>query len=644
MGATEPNGQPGLPPMSDSSSRLSQLTDTETAPLLYRTVRNMQTEQLLGVADRTLRQLVVPSLPLDADQWYDRRVPSGLAIRPGPIRGNTTTLRRCLGSETRASYRERADETVSGTVTLLSRSVSVADDDGVGWLADDVLEPPAMWALQFHGFEFLSWATLGYDGPEACPAVIETFADWLADWDDAGATRIGAPGYLRRAWTPHAVSLRVMHLVRLCAWVRRDTGIEALAARLVYRNAAFLSNHVEYDVGGNHLIENGAALVLAGTLFDGEGEGWLQQGIDVLVDAGDQFLEDGGHFERSPMYHAIALTRYLTVVDLLRRQGRSIPTELREVAVEATAFLQRLSPPDGRIPLWNDAVFGEALPMAAALRYADAVGVDATATAGESLPASGYYWLGDGDDRLLVDGGQPGPAHLPGHTHNDQLAVSFWADGKRLLTDSGTPSYAPTNRREYARSVRAHNTVQYGDTEPMAIGGSYLLGRRVEPSATVTGADGVDVFDGRYSREATPRYSHRRRVYHDEDWWLVWDTVDADAAATVTSRLHVAPGVEVEHVDDGGQPRFELVAGESSAASVVPLGAKRVTLATSEFFPEFGRAESRPKLSLESDGSAVNFGFLLSRATPRSVAVDHDGAGVAGLSIDDDYRSLPATT
>ena len=630
--------------MSGGHSRLAQLTDPETAPLLYETVRNMEPGQLLGVADRTLRQFVVPSLPVDADQWYERQVPSGLAIRPEAIRGNTTTLRRCLGESTREAHRERADETAGGTVTLLSRSLSVAGEDGIGWLDDAVLEPPAMWALKFHGFEFLSWVTLGYDGPETCPAVVESFADWLADWNDAEATAIGAPSYLRRAWTPHAVSLRVLNLARFCAWVRRDTGVEALAARLVYRNAAFLANHVEHDVGGNHLIENGAALVMAGALFDGEGEAWLQQGVDVLRAASEQFLDDGGHFERSPMYHTIALVRYLTVVDLLRRQGRSVPSEIREVAVEATAFLRRLTPPDGQIPLLNDSVFGEAPPLPAVLRYADAVGVDATATPGKSLSASGYYWLGEGDDRLLVDGGLPGPAHLPGHTHNDQLAVSFWADGERLLTDTGTPAYAPTTQREYARSVRAHNTVQYGDTEPMPVGGSYLLGRRVEPSATVTERDGVAVFDGRYSREGAPRYTHRRRVYHDEDWWLVWDTVDADGPATVTSRLHAAPDIDLEHVDNGGQPRFRLTGSDGSAlASVVPLGAERATVATSEFVPEFGRARSRAKLSMQSDGSTVHCGFLLSTDAPRSVAVDHDGTSVAGLSTDDEYRPLPAS-
>jgi hypothetical protein len=629
--------------MSGGQSRLSQLADRETAPLLYETVRNMESTQLLGIADRTLRQLVVPSLPVDADQWYDRKVPSGLAVTSDSVRGNTTTLRRCLDETSREGHRERATEATTGSLRLLNRPLSIADADGIDWFDETVFEQPELWALQCHGFDFLSWATLGYDDPGESPAVVETFADWLADWYETEETQIGGASYLRRGWTPYAVSLRLRNLVRFCAWVRRDTGVEALAAHLVYRNAAFLANHVEYDVGGNHLVENGVALVMAGSLFDGAGDEWLRQGVDVLVDASDQFLDDGGHFERSPMYHAVTLTRYLTAVDLLRRQGRSVPDELREVAEAGTQFLRRLSPPDGKIPLLNDAVFGEALPLDAVFRYADAVGVDATATAGESLPASGYYWLGSGDDRLLVDGGQPGPAHLPGHTHNDQLSVSFWADGERLLTDTGSYEYAPTDRRGYERSVAAHNTVQYDDVEPMPVGGSYLLGRRVAPTARGSESGGVELFDGAYSRDASPEYTHRRRVYHAENWWLVWDTVDATDAAPVTSRLHVAPGVDVDH-DGSGQPRFDLSpeGREEPVASIVPLGAERATVATSRYFPEFGRAESRPKLSFQSSGSAVQFGFLLSTDTPESVAVDHDGATVAGLSVDDDYHVLPS--
>jgi len=559
--------------MGDDTTLLSQLTDPGTVPLLFATARNMRARQLAGIGGRILRQFVVPSLPIDFDDRYERAVPPELTLTTEAIRGNTTTLRGCLSGAERRRHREWATAAAAGDVTFLNHTVRVDGSDGVDWMGEAVLDPPPLWALKFHGFEFLRWAYLGHDSPDACPAVARVFRQWLEDWQMTDETRIGHSGYLRGAWTPHAVSLRVLNTARFCSWIPSDSRLYPLAARLLYRNAAFLSNHVEYDVDGNHLIENGAALVMAGIAFKDVGDEWLSQGIDVLTAASEQFLPDGGHFELSPMYHVQCLIRYLTVVDLLHRTARKPPTELREVAASATRFLRAITPPDDRLPLLNDAVFDEVIGPPSCLAYADAVGSNAGSREGASvLCASGYYWLGDGDDRLLVDGGKPGPAHLPGHTHNDQLAVSFWADGKRLLTDSGTPPYAPTNRREYARSVRAHNTVQYGDTEPMAVGGSYLLGRRVEPSATVTSADGVDVFDGRYSREAPPRYSHRRRVYHDEDWWLVWDTVDADAAATVTSRLHAAPGVEVEHVDDGGQPRFELVAGESSAASVVPLG------------------------------------------------------------------------
>ncbi|MBX0302883.1 alginate lyase family protein [Haloarcula salinisoli] len=635
--------------MSDVDSRLAQLTDTETMPVLYNTVRNMESEQLLGIADRTLRQLVVPSLPVDTDQWYDRKVPSGLAFAPETVRGNTTTLRRCLGGDDRRRYRERASEAGRGSVTFLNRTVDIGESDGVDWFSSAVLEPPELWALQFHGFEFLSWAYLGHDEPQACPATVEAFSDWLEDWYGADETRIGTDGYLRRGWTPYAVSLRIVHLARFCAWVRNDTGVETLAARILYRNAAFLANHVEYDVGGNHLIENGLALLLAGSLFEEEGTQWTETGIEILVDASDQFLADGGHFERSPMYHVIALSRYLTAVDTLRREGRDVPSELLDVATSGTEFLRQLRPPDGRLPLVNDAVFGEALPVDACLRYADAVGIQSGSVGAASLDASGYYWLGEGEDRMLVDGGQSGPAHLPGHSHNDQFAITFWADGQRLLTDTGTYEYAPTDKRQYSRSVAAHNTVQYGDIEPIPISGSYLLGRRLDPTVREAEGDGVQFFDGRYSRRGRlqTQYSHRRRIYHDEDWWLVWDTVDASESAPVTSRLHVQPGIDVATETDSTQPRFELAAADGNTddplASLVPLGADSATVATSQYFPEFRRAETRPKLSMTAEGRSVQFGWLLSRRPRRSVAVEHDGETVTGVSIDDRYRSLPAT-
>jgi uncharacterized heparinase superfamily protein len=654
--------------VSDLQSRLARLVDGRTLPLLFRTAANMEPRQLVGVAERKLRHAVVPPLPVDFDARYDSRVPERLTCSPAPLRANTAILRRSLSADERATFRARAAEATDGDVTFLDRTVRVEDGDGVGWHGEAVYEPPALWALKFHGFEFLKGAYLGHDDPTDCPAATETFPWWLADWQADDGTDIGTEAYLRRAWTPHSVSFRLMNVARYYAWLRADEGHPALAARLhrlLHRNASFLANHVEHDVGGNHLIENGVALLIAGLLVDDAGDPWVETGVSVLCDAADQFLPDGGHFELSPMYHVQTLTRYLTALDLLRRYGHTPPAAIRDAAERGTRFLRAIEPPDGELPLLNDAVHGESLSLRACLRYASAVGVDPGPSTTTALPDSGYYWLGRGEDALLVDAGGIGPRHLPAHSHNDQLSILLWADGRPVLTDTGTYEYAPTERRQCTRSVAAHNTVQYGDVEPIPIAGSYLMGRRFEPTVEYGVADGVTVFDGAYRRAGggPDAYAHRRRIYADDDWWLVWDHVAASEPRPVRSRLHVDPAVTVETTapadttasavpstfalradDDGTDDDGDGDSDRNGAlAYLYPLDADEATVGTSPYYPAFLTEVERESLTLGASGADISFGFLLSTRPYDAVAVECDDDGPVTLSLDGTERGLPET-
>ncbi|MDS0299660.1 heparinase II/III family protein [Halogeometricum sp. S1BR25-6] len=632
--------------MSGDGSSSRRFADVRTLSLLFRTVSNMKPRQLAGVADRKLRHAVVPALPVDFDARYDRRVPDDLSCTPGPLRANTTVLRRSLSGADRSAFRARAAEATDGEATFLDRTIRVEGPDGVGWHDEAVYEPPALWALKFHGFEFLRGAYLGHDDPTDCPAATETFPRWLADWQADESTNIGTEAYLRRAWTPHSVSFRLLNAARYYAWLGADERHPALAARLqrlLYRNASFLSNHVEHDIGGNHLIENGIALVVAGLLVDDAGDPWVDAGVEVLVDAADQFLADGGHFELSPMYHVLTLTRYLTALDLLRRYGRTPPSEIRAAAERGTAFLRAIAPPDRRLPLLNDSVHGESLSLRACLRYASAVGVDPGPSATTAMPDSGYYWLGRGDDALLVDAGGIGPPHLPAHSHNDQFSVLLWVDGRSVLTDTGTYEYAPTDRRQHTRSVAAHNTVQYGDVEPIDIAGSYLMGRRFDPRVRHGVVDGVTAFDGAYRRVGNDAYAHRRRIYAADDWWLVWDRVTADEARPVRSRLHVDPDVAVDGAADTGAAGlgFRTDGDADPLAYLYSLEAAETTVGTSPYFPSFLTEVERPSVTLRSSGADVSFGFLLSKRPYETVALERDGADPRALSLDGTDRSLP---
>ena len=74
-----------------------------------------------------------------------------------------------------------------------------------------------------------------------------------------------------------------------------------------------------------HLFANAKALVFAGLFFEGnEGRKWLNTGLKILEkELREQILEDGGQFELSPMYHALAVEDLLDLINISVVYGRS---------------------------------------------------------------------------------------------------------------------------------------------------------------------------------------------------------------------------------------------------------------------------------------------------------------------------------
>jgi uncharacterized heparinase superfamily protein len=591
---------------------MSRLADLS---LYYHTVSHLQRAQLLGTLERKLYDATVPRLPLDLNARYERRIPTDLEADLDALAANTDVIRASLPSSVRADYRSDARAAAEGDVTFMNRTV-----ERPGWTAETderLASLPRLWRLKLHAFEPLWWTVLGFTSAADARAVTAALDEWAMDWYES--VGVGAAGYLRGAWAPYTVSLRLLYVLRYRSW--RNEGADNRWLRLAYRDAAFLGNHVERDVGGNHLVENGAALVVAGVCFDEPR--WVEEGTAVLETAArTQFLPDGGHFERSPMYHVQTLTRYLSVVDLLGRTGRRVPEALEEVTQGATDFLAFLRPPDGRLPLLNDAVYGQTLTLDSCLAYATRVGARVPGDESTLDAADGYHWLRNDGGAMLVDGGPLGPAHLPGHSHLDLLSVLLWVDGSPVLTDTGVFDYESGADRRYARGVRAHNTVQIDDDEPVDIGGRFLMGRR--PTLD-TVRDGPR-FEGQY--EARPAagtpFTHHRLATVGEDWWLVWDTVKPALDRTVHARLHVHPDVAVtEHGDHA-----ELGRGPDPGALawVAPLNVDALTVTEGPYFPEFGIRKERPVLRFNAAAEADRargFGCVVSthRLDDREVSV-----------------------
>ena len=199
---------------------------------------------------------------------------------------------------------------------------------------------------------------------------------------------------------------------------------EAEILRHVGFCAAFVRRNLERDLQYNHLMKNLTALAFYCAGLEAMPPEFAFLGDAVPRALRQCILPDGGHAERSPMYHLLALLD----VDALRATGlfaerwQPVLDETRDRMARALGVM---SHPDGDIALFNDSWIGEAPP---ARDVAGETGPPATAR----LAETGYVRLGEGNDALLFDCGPCGPDDNPGHAHGDFRSVELSVAGLRV--------------------------------------------------------------------------------------------------------------------------------------------------------------------------------------------------------------------
>ena len=472
---------------------------------------------------------------------------------------------------------------------------------------------PKLWRYNLHYFDYLGWPGQSADRKAA---LIDS---WIA------TVPVGAVD----AWEPYPISLRVVNWLKYALTVPAAAIAPAWLASLAHQ-VATLEGDLEYHLLANHLLKNGKALVFAGVCLEGEAASrWLALGLDILLaEAEEQVLPDGGHFERSPMYHCIVLEDLLDVVNLLTRNPDLVPRAriepLRAAALRATGFLRTIRTGADEIPLFNDAAFGITRPPMDVLAYAAGAPVETPVGAPSGairfskggiapegaptrifLPDTGYFGYRDGGDSLIVDCGPVGPDYQPGHAHCDTLSYELHVAGVPIVVDSGTFDYEPGAFRHYLRSTAGHNTVRIDGKEQSEIWGAFRVARRARPIGATLGAwtDGRLVFTGGhdgYSR-LPGRPLHRREITMERQGrWTVRDSVTGRGRHCVESFIHLHPAVKLEQVT-GREFRLAAPGGVRLRLSFGPTGAVRRV--PGYYCPRFGDRLASGALVLEHTGA-----------------------------------------
>ena len=453
---------------------------------------------------------------------------------------------------------------------------------------------PRLWRYNLHYFNVL--------GAKGAEARVEYHQGLIARWVAENPPTAGT------AWEPYPTSLRLVNWIKwaLAGRAKGEVRLDAQALHNLAMQTRLLCKKLEFHILGNHLWANAKALVFAGVFFEGpEASGWLTEGIRLLTrEFAEQILADGGHFERSPMYHAIVLEDVVDLLNLGQAYSGLLPEELvvrlTDGGRRMLRWLDVMSHPDGRISFFNDATFGVA-PTGDELReYAGLIGMAwAPGPLGtvEALKDSGYVRLQIARAVLICDVGPVGPDYLPGHAHADTLSFELSLNGQRLLVNTGISTYAAGVERTRQRSTAAHNTVEVDGQNSSETWGAFRVARRAYPADVRWGCEGEGVWlsaahDG-YGR-LPGKAVHQRRWQLNEASLLVVDRL-AGRFKEASVFLHFHPRAQVTPSPGRAAAVLFSVAG---CARVEIEGAAAVSAERTAWHPGFG--ESSDKVTLRA--------------------------------------------
>ena len=522
-----------------------------------------------------------------------------------------------LGVDPARDSVRRADQIVTGRYEFLNHTEHLPVID---WTKPYVNR---LWTYNLHYFDYatdLAWAFRVTGDRRYVKSFEALVASWIKATEDGNGD----------AWDPYPISVRTVNWLYALLLLQDSLSPEfrEYVNASVFRQLCFLERRIERHLLGNHLFRNLKALVIGSLYFDGrDAQRWRTAAARQLWNQTKvQVSSDGGHFERSPMYHAIVLSDLLEVLHLMRARGQAAPPEIEERARRMARALTLLTRQGKCLRLLNDSAHGIAPSSQYLARVAErVVGPPAGSFDHEwSLPETGYFGYRDAARRseLVVSCREPSPPYQPGHAHCDILSYEWDSAGEPVIVDSGLHGYDGDPYREYVRSTRAHNSVVIDGKNQSEAWATFRFARR---ATDVHGAsslrEGRYTFQGSYRPYHNGRTLHRRTITLERDELSITDVVEDQNQASVQSFLHFHPDFSVSVLDGRA-----TAAKGSLRLSIEPFGVDAVAVARGQLEPkqgwfceEFGKAVPQDVLVMRIEKNrGAEFGYRVRRSSGSS--------------------------
>lgn len=516
-------------------------------------------------------------------------------------------------------------------------NTTIEFDKHLGWNDESISH---LWRYNLHYFNYIKDLGIAQLKYKEINNIYYTFKTLIEDWvEHNGKVGVGD------GWHPYTISLRQINFIYgyslFHSYLVKDDPFRKQLLNTLFLQMLFLQNNLEYDVYGNHLFENGKALIISGIFFNeiSEGKLALKEGEEIIInELKEQVLSDGGHFERSPMYHSIILKDLSEIIYSYQNSNLEVPMIFIDMEKRMVDYLAKTIHPDGEISLFNDSAIGisdspsylfafssckhfnndeiKSFDKLLMGDYVSPISKEISSEGDFIANESGYLVSRDKDVFLIFDYGKPCPEYLPAHAHADIFSYELSFGTERMIVDTGTYEYTAGEMRDFNRSTRAHNTVTYKDDNQSEVWGSFRVANRAQVKVQNTKLTPELVcfsgnHDGYFSKYGV---IHSRHLMHIKNKAIVIiDEIcgnDPILKEDIKSIIHLAPNYSFDPLRRVCSSRAHeiKIIPINSLISKIPKG-KALKSLQGWYSTEFGKKEAQEVLILSPDKDG-NFGKL----------------------------------
>lgn len=393
----------------------------------------------------------------------------------------------------------------------------------------------------------------------------------------------------------HAGSNRLDMAKRLAAWVsaydtfKNEPSLDADANIAILKHLWQMSNRLYYTIegtsGNNWYMSIARSLYKAGVYLPEftDAANWRSRAEGATFKYfANNFKGDGMNVEPTEGYHLYALSLANEIKTLGVLNGRPVLTGISEGLERAGEVLTDLLLPNLEGPQLGDSASvnygGEQLlkdfagyfdrPDFLYLGTKRAQGTPPTRLSvlhPNSFAVMRTGWSAN-DNYLMVENSDT--PYTGSHNHPDDLSLSLYAYGKRLIADPGVYDYLSTGPGPWLRlQTEAHNTVEVNNAPQSNI-------ERQQVSWRSNG--GFDFYHGRH-RDYAP-ISHDRKVFFVKPgFWIVSDLMSGSAITNTYEQLWHFPPTTVSV--NGTTKRASTSFGGEANLKIVPADPATVTAA-----------------------------------------------------------------